>query len=76
MITPSEKLKCAERELHYRKRVYGRMVSKGSMSEADRDHEIAVMEAIRDDYCRQVEAWHYNWNCWDDEMWLLCNRQN
>ena len=58
MITASEKLKCAERELNYRKRVYGRMVSKGSMSEADRDHEIAVMEAIRDDYCRQVDAWH------------------
>ncbi len=45
-----EKLDCVERELRYRARVYARLVQRGKMSEPQRQQEIRVMEAIRDDY--------------------------
>lgn len=50
MITAKEKLRCVERELSYRRRVYARLVARGKMSELQRVEELRLMEAIRDDY--------------------------
>jgi hypothetical protein len=50
MITAQEKLRCVERELSYRRRVYTRLVARGKMSEPQRIEELRLMEAIRDDY--------------------------
>jgi hypothetical protein len=50
MFSPAEKLACCERELKYRTQVYARLVARGKMSDPQRHIEIALMEAIRDDY--------------------------
>jgi hypothetical protein len=55
MITTQDKLKCVERELRYRHRVYGRLVERGKMSEPQRHQEIKIMEAILDDYRQLVD---------------------
>jgi hypothetical protein len=54
-IGVKEKLECVERELRYRSRVYARLVERGKMSEPQRQHEIKVMGAIRDDYAALVD---------------------
>lgn len=54
-ITAADKLRCAERELKYRRRVYPRMVQQGKMRAVEADLEIAVMRAIADDYRAQAE---------------------
>jgi len=51
-VTHTDKRKTAERELSMRKRVYPRWVESGKMTQAQATHEIAVMEAIADDYCK------------------------
>ena len=50
MITAKEKLQCVERELSYRRRVYGRLVERGKMSEREAERELELMEAIANDY--------------------------
>jgi hypothetical protein len=50
VITTSDKLACAERELKMRKRVYERWVEEDKMSAGKAAHEIAAMSAIVDDY--------------------------
>ena len=53
IITETDKLKCAERELAMRKRVYPRLVKQDRMSAGEAAHEIACMEEIAADYkCR------------------------
>ena len=54
-FTTEEKLKCAEREVGFRKRVYERRVADGRMSRQKADDEISAMQAIADDY-RQKAA--------------------
>lgn len=49
-ITAADKLQCAERELRYRRRVYGRLVERGKMTSALAEREIELMEAIALDY--------------------------
>jgi hypothetical protein len=49
-ITDYDKLTCAVRELGFRQRTYARLVANGKMSQAQADHQIAVMKAIADDY--------------------------
>jgi hypothetical protein len=49
-LTATEKLRCLERELRYRAKVYPRLVAAQKMSQETMDKEIAVMTAIRDDY--------------------------
>jgi hypothetical protein len=49
-FTVSEKLKCVERELRMRYRVYERRVDAGQMSRATADRELALMEDIAADY--------------------------
>jgi hypothetical protein len=55
MITAADKLQCAERELKYRHRVYGRLVDRGKMTREQADRELELMAAIADDY-RQLCA--------------------
>jgi len=55
VITNADKLACAERELKYRRWVYEKRVAENKMSTGKAAHEIACMEAIRDDYAAAVE---------------------
>ena len=50
MITAADKMECAERELRYRRRVYGRLVDRGKMTRERADRELELMEAIALDY--------------------------
>jgi len=50
VFTSSEKRECAERELKMRERVYPRWTAAGKMTQAKADAEIALMEAIVEDY--------------------------
>ena len=50
MISAADKLACAERELKYRRRVYGRLVERGKMDQREADRELELMEAIAKDY--------------------------
>ena len=49
-MTNQEKYDCAVRELAMRRRVYTRWVSLGKMTQEKADREIALMQAIADDY--------------------------
>lgn len=51
-FSAQDKLDAVERELRFRRRVYENKVRQGSMSPQKSAHEIAVMEAIRDDYIK------------------------
>lgn len=55
VITTADKLKCAERELALRKRVYANRLETGRMSAGKVAHELACMEAILEDYRAAVE---------------------
>ena len=55
IIRTVDKLKCAERELEMRRRVYPRWTEDGRMSAGKAAHEIAAMEAIVADYKAAVE---------------------
>ena len=51
MIFTNQQKRDAElREVKYRKRVYARLVSDGRMTQAKADEQIAIMQAIADDY--------------------------
>lgn len=55
-FTAADKLRCAEREVRQRRRVYPRLVAGDRMDQLDADREIACMEAIAADYRAQVAA--------------------
>ena len=48
--TNEQKLKCAERELRFRQRVYPHLVERGKMTRQESDRELELMQAIADDY--------------------------
>lgn len=48
--TRQQKHEAAAREVKQRKRVYVRLVADGRMTQAFADEQIAVMQAIADDY--------------------------
>ena len=52
MITNEDKRKCAERELALRRAAYPKFVARGRMKQPVADREIALMQAIADDYSR------------------------
>lgn len=54
-FTESDKLDAITRELGFRRRVYARQVEAGRMTAAKAEREIALMEAIRDDYRERAE---------------------
>ena len=56
MISIEDKLKCVERELGFRQRVYDRLIERGKMSKRQADREIELMIAIVDDYQAMAEA--------------------
>lgn len=49
-ITTIDKKREAQREVQQRQRVYRRLVENGKMKQADADRQIAIMQAIADDY--------------------------
>lgn len=49
-ITNADKLACVEREVKMRRRVYPNWVKAGKLGKGEADYQIAVMEAIADDY--------------------------
>lgn len=49
-FTDDQKRAAVERELHYRRRVYPRLISEGKMSERLAQRQIAIFEAIAVDY--------------------------
>jgi hypothetical protein len=49
-VTYEDKLACANRELAMRQRVYPDWIARRKMTREKADHEIAVMQAIADDY--------------------------
>ncbi|GEP06865.1 hypothetical protein [Methylobacterium oxalidis] len=55
-FTATDKLRCAEREVRQRHRVYAGLVASNRMKQADADREIACMEAIAADYRAQAAA--------------------
>lgn len=50
VFTAAEKLAELKREIAFRRRVYGNMVTTGAMRQIDAEFRIAVMEAIVADY--------------------------
>jgi len=49
-FTPREKLEAVEREIKMRRKVYPRWIETGKMKRETAEREIAVMEAIAEDY--------------------------
>lgn len=56
MSTATEKLEAIERELTFRRRVYPRLVNKGSMTQRKSDSEISILMEVADDYRRLAEG--------------------
>lgn len=54
-FTAVDKLAAVDRELRYRRSVYARRVEADRMTQAMADKQIAVFQAIRDDYAALAE---------------------
>ena len=54
--TTADKLRCIQRELGWRHRVYARRVEERKMTKTEADRELRIMTAIATDYGRQAEA--------------------
>jgi hypothetical protein len=54
-ISAADKLRCIERELILRYRVYPKRIESGKMTQRQADREIAIMEEIGADYRWLVE---------------------
>jgi hypothetical protein len=55
-ITIQDKLACVVRELGYRQHVYPRLIASKKLSQSQADRQIAVMEAIVEDYRRSAQV--------------------
>ena len=55
-FTAEEKLEAVERELGYRRRVYGRRVSEGKMTQQLADRQIGIFESIAADYVKAARG--------------------
>ena len=55
-FTAKQKLEAVHRELSYRRPVYERRVANGTMTKELADFQIAIFEAIRDDYAKEEVA--------------------
>lgn len=49
-FTATQKREAVDRELVYRRRVFARLVEAKKMTQSAMDTQIAIFEAIRDDY--------------------------
>jgi hypothetical protein len=56
MITLEDKFSCVKRELEMRRQVYQRLIIRGKMNRERADREIATMQAIVEDYQKQVQG--------------------
>jgi hypothetical protein len=56
-FTDSEKLKWLQREIAMRKNVYPKWVANGRLKPDKADREIALMEAIAEDYRLRIVTW-------------------
>jgi len=56
MYTAKDKREAVDRELSYRKRVFPRLIANGKMSNYQAATQIAIFEAIRDDYAKQEQG--------------------
>lgn len=54
-FTNRDKLAAVQREIMFRRKVYGRKVDAKTMTQEQRDRGIAVMQAIEADYAKLVE---------------------
>lgn len=54
--TNAEKLRCIEREIAFRKRVYPRQVERGRMSIIQADAEMRTMEEIAEHFRKLVDS--------------------
>jgi hypothetical protein len=52
IFTAEQKRQAVDRELTYRRRVFARMVEAGKMAKKAMNEQIAIFEAIRDDYAK------------------------
>jgi hypothetical protein len=52
IYTAEQKRKALERELTYRRRVFPRLIDSGKMTRQTADDQIAIFEAIREDYAK------------------------
>lgn len=48
MITINAQIKCVERELRFRAKVYVRLVEQGQLTQQKSDYEMAAMAAVLD----------------------------
>ena len=51
-----QKHEAVVREIYYRRKVYPKLIERGSMSQGKADREIQVFEQIAEDYRRLAEA--------------------
>lgn len=56
-MSDTDKLRCVERELAFRKLVYPPRVRAGKMSQREADYEIRMMEAVANDYRQKISAY-------------------
>jgi hypothetical protein len=56
LFTAKQKCEAIERELSYRRRVYPRRIEAGQMTRDLAARQIAIFEAIRDDYSKQEQG--------------------
>jgi hypothetical protein len=54
MIDNIDKLRCIDREIALRRAVYPKWVASKRLSQEKADREIAIMEAIREDYLKGI----------------------
>jgi hypothetical protein len=54
--TAQQKRESIEREIKYRRRVFPRLIENGKMTRALADQQIAIFEAIRDDYTKAEQS--------------------
>jgi len=52
IVSLEDKIRCLEREIAYREKVYGRLVANGTMNPEKAYREVAIMQAILEDYQR------------------------
>jgi len=53
-ITREEKLRCAQRELAMRERVYPRLIANGRMTKEEASRELDAMRSIAADYQQEL----------------------
>ena len=56
MFTNKDKREAVDRELSYRRRVFPRLIATGKMYKQTADQQIAIFEAIREDYAKAEQS--------------------